>query len=92
MHLSPGADPRDGWLNFSLIRATSRLEVALQFFRLLRGTHVRHRRATFLPGRHIVIAPSPPTDVQVDGDLVGTTPAAFRVVPAALHVLVPPAN
>ena len=88
MHLSPGANAHDGQLNLSLIRATTRLQVALQFFRLLRGTHVRHPRASYFPARDIAVQTSAPADVQLDGDVIGSTPARFRVLPAALHLVV----
>lgn len=88
MHLSPGARPDDGSLNLSLIRATSRVEVAAQFVRLLRGTHVRHRRADYFPGRDLVITTPRPVDLQLDGDCLGTTPARFRVLPGALQLVV----
>lgn len=88
MHLSPGARPDDGELDLSLLRATGRLEIALQFLRLLRGTHVRHRRATYFRGRDIIVETAAPTDVQVDGDCVGTTPARFTVRRGALRVRV----
>jgi diacylglycerol kinase (ATP) len=88
MHLSPGAVPDDGRLNVSLIRATTRLEVALQFVRLLRGTHVHHRRATYFTGREIVVTTETPAELQLDGDCIGTTPATFRVMPRALQLVV----
>lgn len=90
MHLSPGASAHDGRLNLSLIRATTRVQVALQFFRLLRGTHIHHPRASYFPTGHIDIQTTAPADVQLDGDVVGTTPARFRVLPGALHLVVAP--
>ena len=88
MHLSPGAVPDDGELNLSLIRATTRAEVALQFVRLLRGTHVRHRRASYVHAREVTVETATPADVQLDGDCVGLTPARFRIQPRALHLVV----
>jgi diacylglycerol kinase (ATP) len=88
MHLSPGADARDGELNLSLIRAATRLEVALQFIRLLRGTHIRHRRASYFLGRMTEVRTARPAEVQLDGDIVGLTPASFRILPGALRLVV----
>lgn len=92
MHLSPGAVAHDGLLNVSLIRATSRGEVARQFLRLLRGTHVRHPRADYFTGREIKVRTAAPADVQLDGDCLGCTPVSFRVKPGALQLLAPPAE
>jgi len=88
MHLSPGADAHDGELNVSLIRAANRLEVALQFVRLLRGTHIRHRRASYFKGRGTDVRTERPAEVQLDGDIIGTTPACFRIMPGALRLVV----
>jgi len=88
MHLSPGALPDDGQFNVSLIRATTRVEVALQFVRLLRGTHVNHRRATYFTGRELTVTTDTPAELQLDGDCVGLTPATFRVLPGALRLVV----
>lgn len=88
MHLSPGARPDDGKLNLSLIRATSRVEVAGQFVRLLRGTHVRHRKATYFPAQEVSVDSPQPAGLQLDGDCIGTTPARFRVREGALRLVV----
>jgi diacylglycerol kinase (ATP) len=88
MHLSPGARPDDGQLNLGLIRATSRAEVAAQFFRLLRGTHVHHRQASYFTARDLTVTTPEPTALQLDGDCLGTTPARFRVLPGALRLVV----
>jgi diacylglycerol kinase (ATP) len=88
MHLSPGANCRDGMLNVSLIKATTRFEVARRFLSLRRGTHVKHRHAIYLPARDIHVTTAESADVQMDGDNVGTTPARFRVLPGALQLIV----
>jgi diacylglycerol kinase family enzyme len=88
MHLSPGALAHDGELNLSLIRTASRVEVALQFIRLLRGTHIRHRRANYFTGREMNVSTASPAEVQLDGDIVGTTTARFRIMPGALQLVV----
>ncbi|MBI5770730.1 MAG: diacylglycerol kinase family lipid kinase [Verrucomicrobia bacterium] len=90
MHLSPGADCRDGLLNLSLIKAATRLEVALRFADLRRGTHVRHPHSAYFPVREVQVTTSRPADVQLDGDNIGTTPARFHVRPAALHLVCGP--
>ncbi len=87
MRLSPGARMDDGLLNLCLIRAMRRLETLRCFPRLLRGTHVTHPKATYFSGRCLRVETDPPVELQLDGDLVGTTPATFRVEPAALRVL-----
>lgn len=49
------------------------------------STLVNHWQVT-----SVEISTHPPLDVQVDGDIVTRTPQRVEVVPAALHVVVPP--
>lgn len=90
MRLSPGARMDDGRLELCLIEALSRWEVLRNFPRLLRGTFPGHPRVSYRPGRELAIRSEHPVPLALDGDVVGTTPARFRVRPGALRVLVPP--
>jgi diacylglycerol kinase family enzyme len=54
---------------------------------LLRGTHVRHRRAAYFRTREIKVTTATPSEVQLDGDTVGMTPAGFTVRPGALRLI-----
>jgi YegS/Rv2252/BmrU family lipid kinase len=57
--------------------------------RLLRGRHLEHPDVFHARGRSAEIRTDPPLEIDADGELVGHTPARFRVVPAALSVLAP---
>jgi diacylglycerol kinase family enzyme len=46
---------------------------------------VFHARAT-----RVVARTDPPLEIDADGEIAGTTPTEFRVVPGALRVLAPP--
>jgi len=87
MQIGPGASLTDGRLEFTLIEAVGRLELARQFGRLLRGTHVHHPKVRFFRGTWMELAADPPQPLAVDGEVIGTTPARFEVRPASLRVL-----
>jgi YegS/Rv2252/BmrU family lipid kinase len=87
MRIGPGASLTDGQLEFTLIEAVGRLELALQFGRLLRGTHVRHPRVRFFRGTWMELEADPPQPLAIDGEVVGMTPARFEVRPRSLTVL-----
>ncbi len=91
MRLSPGARLDDGRLELCLIEALSRGEVLWNFPRLLRGTFPGHPRVSYQPGRELVVESEHALPLALDGDVVGSTPARFRVRPGALRVVVPPA-
>ncbi len=87
MQIGPGASLTDGQLEFTLIEAVGRLELARQFGRLLRGTHVHHPKVRFFRGTWMEITADPPQPLALDGEVLGTTPARFEVRPASLQVL-----
>lgn len=89
MRLSPGAQPDDGTLNLCIIERVSRLEAFLHLPRLVRGTHPSHPKVRYFSGTRLDIDADPQAPLAIDGDLVGLTPASFRVRPAVLPVLVP---
>lgn len=87
--LMPRLSADDGWLDVLVFRATSvrpllRTLVDLGIRRLDTSRHVYHQRA-----KVVRIASDPPLPVQLDGDIVGTTPVTIQVLPAALHVIAP---
>lgn len=87
MQIGPGASLTDGQLEFTLVEAVGRLELALQFGRLLRGTHVRHPKVRFFRGTWMELDAAPPQPLAIDGEVIGMTPARFEVRPRSLTVL-----
>ena len=87
MRLSPGTSISDGLLNVSVIESMDRWEIARNFPRLLRGTHVGHAKVRYFTATSLAIETDPVIEIQVDGDLSGYTPATFQLKPSALKVL-----
>lgn len=56
---------------------------------LLRGRHLEHPGVLHVRCTRASLWTDPPLDIDVDGELVGTTPVEFRVEPAALTVIAP---
>lgn len=90
MRISPGARWDDGELDFCVVSAMGRLATAWHFPKLVRGTFAGHPKVRYFRGQSLEIETSPPTDLQLDGERLGCTPATFRIRPAALRVLHPP--
>lgn len=89
MRLSPGACMDDGWLQMCVIQAVGRWGVLRRFPLLLRGSFPGHPQVRFFPGKRLEVVAEPPGPLALDGDVVGRTPAEFRVLPAVLRVRVP---
>jgi YegS/Rv2252/BmrU family lipid kinase len=85
----PQAEPDDGLLDVLVWGDVGKLDLALNLPRLYRGTHLGHKKVTVLRARRVRVEPSRPLPLELDGELPGTTPATFEVVPAALRLRVP---
>ena len=92
MRIGPGASMTDGVLELTLIEAVGRWALALQFLRLLRGTHVRHRQVRFFRGHWLEVSADPPQLLALDGELLGISPVRFEVNPRSLTLLTGPAS
>jgi diacylglycerol kinase family enzyme len=86
MRLGPGARMDDGEFNVSVIRSVTRSEVARQFLRLTRGTHVHHHAVSYFPATWLSIESERPLDVVADGELIGTTPARLTLRPGGVQL------
>ncbi len=56
---------------------------------LRRGRHLTHPNVFHLRTRKVRLDAMPPEELDIDGELFGTTPATFEVAPGALSVMVP---
>ena len=88
MFAAPNADPMDGLLDVLIIDDLSKLDLLRSLPRIYRGTHLTHPKVTVKRAREIEIRPTQQMSLQADGELLGEAPAYFRVLPAALNVVI----
>lgn len=83
----PGISVEDGLLDLLTLREGA--QAALLRHGVLHSVH--HGRELFehWQGRQICIEADPPQPVQIDGEIVGTTPLFVDILPKAIRVLVP---
>ena len=87
MRISPGARPDDSLLNISLVDALGRLQIVRKFPSILNGRYVEDERVAYFTGKRLEIDAVPPAEIQADGDIIGTTPAAIELLPGALRLV-----
>lgn len=87
MWIAPSARPDDGWFEVVTIGDVSRWLGIRSLPMLYRGTHGRLSEVEFARARRVEIESERPIGVEADGELAGTTPAVFEIVPAALQVI-----
>jgi len=94
--LTEGIRIDDGLFDLVTLRADGAVEAAAAFLELLRGSKNGAGRVRFARGRNfrieVIPGGGPPLRVQLDGEVVGTTPFEVRLLPGALRVLADPAK
>ncbi len=87
MWIAPKADVNDGLFEVVTIGDVSRWLGIRSLPMLYRGTHGRLAQVEFGQARRVEIDSEQPIGVEADGELVGSTPAVFEIVPGALQVI-----
>ncbi len=87
MRVAPNADPADGRFDVQ-VQFGSKLDYVRGIAKVYRGTHLPHPRIREERVETVVIACKPPGLIEADGEVIGTTPATFRVLPGALRLKV----
>lgn len=79
----------DGYLDVCIFPHRGRLAGVRQAIRTLMEQHIEYREVEYHRARRIHIASTPPVPVQMDGDVLTTTPVDIEVVHKALNVMMP---
>ena len=86
--MSPGARTDDGLLDVAIYPNRNRFLMLTQLFpKIPSGAQVDEPDVTYFRTAGVEVDSDPPSIVELDGDLFGTTPARFTVVPDAVNVL-----
>jgi YegS/Rv2252/BmrU family lipid kinase len=85
MRISPKSDPADGALEV-LAMAGPKLVACTTLPQIYLGRHLPHRHIAELEAFRIRIETDLPLPIEADGELLGTTPATFEVLPGAIQL------
>lgn len=88
MRICPGADPRDGLFDITVVGPASRATLVKVFPRVFKGTHVSHPVVSVHRARRIEIT-APGLTGYHDGERLGPLPLTARCVPGAVRVIGP---
>lgn len=88
MRVAPQAVLDDGELDVVVVGSLRPWEIIWHAPKIYRGTHVAIRKVSVHRARTVSVTSPEQLSVVADGELIGKTPATFRVLPAALRVLV----
>ena len=87
MQISPKSEPDDGRLEvLAMVGPKSDSYTTLP--KVYRGTHLPHRDIAELQVSSVTVESDVPYLIEADGETLGTTPATFEIIPAALRLKV----
>jgi diacylglycerol kinase (ATP) len=89
MMLAPEAEPDDGLFDVVLIGDINKRDFVTTAPKIYKGTYLAHPKFDLLRARTVTVDAPERLPIELDGEQVGTTPARFEIVPAALRVRVP---
>jgi diacylglycerol kinase (ATP) len=89
MWLAPEAQPDDGLFDVVLIGDVTKRDFVTTAPKIYKGTYLSHPKVELLRSRTVTVEAPERLPIELDGEQVGTTPARFEIVPAALRVRVP---
>jgi YegS/Rv2252/BmrU family lipid kinase len=87
MMICPDASREDGLLDVCMVGDLSRLEVLKLLPKVFSGAHVAHPKVEIHRALVVRVEGSQTTRLELDGDVVGSAPAEFRVLSGALRVV-----
>jgi diacylglycerol kinase (ATP) len=87
MQISPKSAPDDCLLDV-LVMTGPKSDAFTTLPKVYRGTHLPHRNIAELRAGQVLLDADRPFLIEADGELLGTTPATFGVIPAAIRLKV----
>jgi YegS/Rv2252/BmrU family lipid kinase len=89
MFTAPGADLDDGLLDVLIVGDLSKPDLLRSLPRIYKGTHLTHPKVDMKKAKQIEVKSlGGRMHLQADGELLGEAPARFRILPAALNIIV----
>ena len=87
MQISPKSEPDDCTLDV-LVMTGPKSDAFTTLPKVYRGTHLPHRNIAELRASRVQVDTDPPFGVEADGEVLGTTPATFGIIPGAIRLKV----
>ncbi len=89
MKIVPDAVINDGVFHICLAFDTSKLDILSTLPRVYNGSHISHPKVMTIKADEVKLVSKYPFAVHADGELIGTLPATFKLLPQVLKVFVP---
>ena len=88
MILGPGATPTDGKMTVTIVPFKSRINcIFKEFPKLPAGNVIEIPDVRFFHTKNIYVKSEPVTDMDIDGDPLGSTPATVKILPLSVKII-----
>jgi len=88
MHVAPEAKLNDNLLDIVVLGDVDKFDLLKSLPMIYKGTHGKHPKVSMRKASTITVESSERVLVHADGELLGTCPASFWLMPAALSIVV----
>jgi YegS/Rv2252/BmrU family lipid kinase len=89
MHVAPRAEPDDGLFDVVVFGDIARFEAIRSIGDIYRASHVKNPKVKTWRTAELRILSPERVLIDVDGEMCGTLPATFKILPRSLRLLVP---
>jgi diacylglycerol kinase (ATP) len=89
MHVAPAAEPDDGQFEVIVFGDIARFEAIRSINDIYKADHLKNPKVTGWRSSRVEVTSTERVLIDVDGEMCGTLPAVFTVLPKALSVVVP---
>jgi YegS/Rv2252/BmrU family lipid kinase len=89
MHVAPDAEPDDGMFDLVVFGDIARFEAIRSINDIYKAKHVKNPKVTGWRSSRVEVTSPERVLIDVDGEMCGTLPAVFTVLPGAISVVVP---
>lgn len=90
MCIAPGAKADDGELNVTIMPFKSRPRMMFKLLpKVPTGSHIDEPGVKYFQAKRIEIVSDPQSFLDLDGDILGTTPAVLTIQPQAIEIMTP---
>jgi YegS/Rv2252/BmrU family lipid kinase len=89
LRLREGIAPDDGVFDVVVVNASTVVEGVDIVWRMLTGRVESNHRVRFASGKVVTVETATPRPVELDGEVVGSTPFTARILPHSMNIVMP---
>ena len=88
MRMAPLAQLDDGLIDLIIVRKVSRIRLLRLFPKIFSGAHIGDPGVDYRQVKNFKIIPDENNPLNIDGEIIGSTPFEVKMLPKAVEVLV----